>query len=202
MPDATSSPDARSAGERIERLLDASAADGPLAQQRAEELVRVVADLYGRGLERVLEIVYDAGVLDDAVLDALAEDDLVASLLVVHGLHPYSVEQRVARALDQVRPYAGSHGGDIRLVEVTAQGVARLQMLGSCDGCSSSSVTLDHAVRRAIEAAAPEVVGIEVVDDEPSAAPATLIPVDSLTARLHAGAVDVEGDVASSAVLA
>lgn len=180
-------PDLRSVGERIDTLLDASASGGAVARERAEELVRLVADLYGAGLERVLEILYDAGQLDDSVLAALADDDLVSSLLIVHGLHPYGVGQRVERALEQVRPYLGSHGGDVELLDVTADGVVRLRLLGSCDGCPSSSVTLQLAVEGAIEAAAPEVTGIEV--ETPSSDPAgPLIPVESLTARLHEGA--------------
>src|SRR5580698_8594256 len=161
MFDATSSVDARSVGERIERLLDASAASGPKVGERAEELVRLVVELYGAGLERVLELAYEAGALSDDLLDALADDDLVSALLLVHGLHPYPVEERVGRALDKVRPYMGTHGGDVELIEVTDEGVVRLRMLGSCDGCASSAVTLDLAVKDAVEAAAPEVERIE-----------------------------------------
>jgi Fe-S cluster biogenesis protein NfuA/nitrite reductase/ring-hydroxylating ferredoxin subunit len=186
VPDATSSLDARSVGERIERLLDASAASGPVARERAEELLRLVADLYGAGLERVLELAYDAGALSEELLDALADDELVSGLLLVHGLHPYPVEDRVVRALDKVRPYMGTHGGDVELIEVTDEGVARLRMLGSCDGCASSAVTLDLAVKDAVEAAAPEIVRIEVVDDAPAKSSAGLIPLDSLTSRLRA----------------
>jgi Fe-S cluster biogenesis protein NfuA/nitrite reductase/ring-hydroxylating ferredoxin subunit len=185
MPDEASSLDTRSVGERIERLLDASAASGPLVRERAEELVRLVADLYGAGLERVLELAYDAGALSDEVLEAFADDDLVASLLLVHGLHPYPVEERVGRALDKVRPYMGTHGGDVELIEVTDTGVARLRMLGSCDGCASSAVTLDLAVKDAVEAAAPEIVRIEVVEEKPEKGVSGLISVDSLTARLR-----------------
>jgi len=181
--------DLRSFGERVEGLLNASAAGGPVARERAEELVRLVVELYGSGLERVLEIVHDAGALDDRLLDRLTDDDLVASLMLVHGLHPYAVEERVARALEKVRPYLGSHGGDVELLDVTEEGVVQLRMLGSCDGCPSSSVTLKLAVEGAIEAAAPEIVRIEV--DTPtadSAAPvAGFIPVDALTSRLRAG---------------
>jgi hypothetical protein len=110
---STSSPDPAATGERIERLLEASAAAGPIARERAEELVRLVVELYGAGLERVLELAYDAGALDDDLLASLAGDELVSSLLLVHGLHPYGVEERVQRALDDVRPYLGSHGGDV-----------------------------------------------------------------------------------------
>jgi Fe-S cluster biogenesis protein NfuA/nitrite reductase/ring-hydroxylating ferredoxin subunit len=154
--------DLRTTGERIAALLDASAAHGVLARERSEELVRLVTDLYGAGLERLLDLMHERGRLDPAVLDALAADDLVASLLLVHGLHPYDVTTRVQRALERVRPYLGSHGGDVELLAVTDEGVVHLQLLGSCDGCPSSSVTLELAVRDAVEAAAPEVTAIEV----------------------------------------
>ena len=159
----------RATGERIDALLDACGAGGVVARERAEELVRLTADLYGAGIERILEIVYDAGRLDDDVLAALAEDDLVASLLLVHGLHPYDVGMRVEQALESVRPYLGSHGGDVELLDVSDEGVVRLRLLGSCDGCPSSSVTLKLAVEGAIEAAAPEVTAIEVEEAAPDA---------------------------------
>lgn len=178
------------AGDRIQVLLDASAAGGVVARERAEELVRVTADLYGAGLERMLDVLYGLGRLDDEVLAALAADDLVASLLLVHGLHPYDVATRVEQALESVRPYLGSHGGDVELLDVTAEGVVRLRLLGSCDGCPSSSVTLTLAVEGAVEAAAPEVTAIEV-DPGGVATDDTrpLIPVDSLRSRLDGPAV-------------
>ncbi len=176
--------DPAAVGERIELLLEASAAAGPMARERAEELVRLVVELYGAGLERVLEIAYDAGALTDGVLGSLAADELVSGLLLVHGLHPYGVEDRIEQALDDVRPYLGSHGGDVRLLDVSAEGVVRLQLLGSCDGCASSAVTLELAVEEAIRAAAPEVVRIDV--EEAAKTAGTVIPVDQLTARLRA----------------
>lgn len=177
--------DLRATGERIDALLDASATQGSVARERAEELVRLVSDLYGSGIERLMEILHEAGRLDDELLGDLAHDDLVASLLLVHGLHPYSVQTRVENALESVRPYLGSHGGDVELIAVTEDSRVRLRLLGSCDGCPSSSVTLTLAVEGAIEAAAPEVTGIEV-ETEASATEETqrLIPVESLRSRL------------------
>jgi Fe-S cluster biogenesis protein NfuA/nitrite reductase/ring-hydroxylating ferredoxin subunit len=190
---SAATPDPAACGERIEHLLEASAANGPVARERAEELVRLVVELYGAGLERVLELAYDAGALDDGLLDALAADELVSSLLLVHGLHPYPVRERVERALDDVRPYLGSHGGDVRLLEVTNEGVVRLQLLGSCDGCASSAVTLELAVDDAIRAAAPEIIRIDVEESAPEQAAGGVIPVEQLTSRIrtaeHTGAV-------------
>ncbi len=174
-------------GDRINTLLEASAAGGAVARERAEELVRLVADLYGAGLERLLTVLHEAGHLDDEVLATLAADDLVSSLLLVHDLHPYGVLTRVEQALEGVRPYLGSHGGDVELLGISDEGVVRLRLLGSCDGCASSAVTLKLAVEGAVEAAAPEVVGIEVetpiASTEVAAGP--VIAVDSLWSRLE-----------------
>ena len=177
------SSELRATGARIDTLIDASAAGGPVARERAEELVRLVADLYGAGLERLLEIVDEQVGLEDKTLDALAKDDLVASLLIVHGLHPYDVTTRVENALEGVRPYLGSHGGDVELISV-GEGVVRLRMLGSCDGCPSSSVTLKLAVEGAIESAAPEVTAIEVEEHTAKEKTAPTIPVASLFSRV------------------
>jgi Fe-S cluster biogenesis protein NfuA/nitrite reductase/ring-hydroxylating ferredoxin subunit len=177
--------DPAATGERIELLLEASAAAGPVARERAEELVRLVVELYGAGLERVLELAHEAGALDDGLLGALAGDELVSSLLLVHGIHPYGVEDRVERALEDVRPYLGSHGGDVRLLEVTDEGVVRLQLLGSCDGCASSAVTLELAVEDAIRGAAPEIVRIDVEEASAADKGGGVISVESLSARLR-----------------
>ncbi|MFH5879860.1 NifU family protein [Arthrobacter sp. NA-172] len=176
---------AQQAGERISTLLDALGAGGAVARGRAEDLVREVTDLYGAGLERILEILDDREKLDGDTLGALAADDLVSGLLIIHGLHPQGLDQRVAAALDSVRPYLGSHGGDVELLDISPEGVVRLKLLGTCQGCPSSSVTLKYAVEEAIESTAPEVTSIEVVEEEKHAATPALIPVEALLVRVN-----------------
>ena len=68
----------------------------------------------------------------------------------------------MTEALDQVRPYLGSHAGGVELLGVDAAGVVHLRLEGSCDGCPSSVQTVKLAIERAIEEAAPEVAGVEV----------------------------------------
>lgn len=168
----------RTAGDRIQTLLDSCAAAGTGAHERARQLVREVVALYGAGLERILRL---GG---PQLAERLATDDLVASLLLVHGLHPHNVDRRVSDALDRVRPYLGSHGGDVELIDVTADGVVRLAFRGSCKSCPSSAATLELAVEDAIRAAAPEIATIEVVGAEAAARPA-VIPADTLLAPLR-----------------
>jgi Fe-S cluster biogenesis protein NfuA/nitrite reductase/ring-hydroxylating ferredoxin subunit len=169
----------RMAGERIQNLLDASSSGGAVARERAEQLVREVTDLYGAALERMMVV---ASAVDPALGERFSADSLVASLLLVHGLHPHSVMRRVSDALDSVRPYLGSHGGDVTLLGVD-DGVVRLQFQGSCKSCPSSSVTLELAVEDAVLAAAPEITSIEVVPAEQSS---SVIAPESLLARVHA----------------
>ena len=108
-----------------------------------------------------METLAAAGPAGDPVRTALVEDPVVGSLLLIHGLHPVDLETRVLEALDEVRPYMASHGGDVELVGLEDR-VARLRLVGSCNGCPSSASTLELAVTQALEANAPDLAGIEV----------------------------------------
>jgi Fe-S cluster biogenesis protein NfuA/nitrite reductase/ring-hydroxylating ferredoxin subunit len=174
----------REAGDRIQTLLDSCAAGGTAAYDRAQQLVREVVGLYGAGLERIVQMAGDPGP-ERGLVERLATDDLVASLLLVHGLHPHDVHRRVSDALDRVRPYLGSHGGDVDLLEVVGGDVVRLAFKGSCKSCPSSAVTLELAVQDAVRAAAPEISSIEVVTAEATTTPANVIPAESLLTRVH-----------------
>ena len=149
--------------ERVQDLLGSldEIAD-PLAQARVQELVGAVLELYGAGLDRILGILTDAGDAGLPIREALLDDGIVSSLLLIHGLYPVPLEERVVEALDSVRPFLASHGGNVELISVE-DGVARLQLQGSCNGCPSSAATLEHALREAIDAAAPDLLGLEVL---------------------------------------
>jgi Fe-S cluster biogenesis protein NfuA/nitrite reductase/ring-hydroxylating ferredoxin subunit len=152
--------------EEIETLAD------PNARSKAAELVGVLLDLYGEGLARMMEVVAE-GEERERTFEALAGDELVSHLLLLHGLHPLDVEARVIGALEEVRPYLQSHGGNVELLGVEG-GVARLRLQGSCDGCPSSAMTLKLAIEEAIEKAAPDLEGIEaegVTEAPPKPAP-------------------------------
>jgi len=152
----------RTMGDRVEALLKDLGASPNLMQARAkaEELTATLVQFYGTGLSRVLEIVYDcAGEAREEIFERLCADDFVASLLILHGLHPLSLEERVHKALESVRPYLKSHEGNVEILRI-ADGVVHLKMAGSCDGCPSSAMTVKVAIERAICDAAPEITEV------------------------------------------
>ncbi len=100
-----------------------------------------------------------AGEGSPAIFDALCEDTLVENLLILHGLHPLSLEDRVEAALDSVRPYLASHEGDVEFVGVEGD-IVHVRFRGSCDGCPSSSATMKSAVERAIHERIPEIASV------------------------------------------
>jgi Fe-S cluster biogenesis protein NfuA len=148
-------------GARIEQLLDdlGRSAD-PGVREASEEVVRLLMELYGAALARTVELACEPS--DRPVIDRLTGDSLVSSLLILHGLHPVDTETRVREALDGVRPYLGSHAGGVELLGIDDEGVVRLKLEGSCDGCPSSAVTVQMAIERAISEVAPEVAGVAV----------------------------------------
>jgi Fe-S cluster biogenesis protein NfuA len=163
----------RSAGARVEELLDGLRAGPPSAALAAEELVGLLVGLYGGGLAAIVELLGEQGEAGAAMLAALADDPRVEGLLLLHDLHPLDVDARIQRALDRVRPYLGSHAGGVQYLGVT-DGVARLRLEGSCDGCPSSTVTVELAIRGAVEDAAPEVTAVVVEGVAPAPEPGLL----------------------------
>jgi Fe-S cluster biogenesis protein NfuA len=150
--------------EQLEGLTD------PIARATATEMAQALLELYGEGLGRIVDIV--AARDDGTLAEALADDELVAHLLLLHGLHPVPVEERVRGALESVLPYLESHGGNVELLGVE-EGVAHLRLEGSCSGCPSSEMTLKLAIEDAIFKVAPDVEEVKAEGAVTPAAPAS-----------------------------
>ena len=160
--------------EQLESLPD------PFARSLAEELAAGIVQMYGAGLERVVSALAGSGPGGRELLDSLAADEIVGGLLMIHDLHPVPLEERAAQALERVRPYMESHGGDVELLGVE-DGVARLRLQGSCKSCRASSSTLELAVRQALEELCPDLEGMDVegiLEEEPvTPVPGTPLPM-------------------------
>ncbi len=157
---------------QVDELPDAHARD--LTQQ----LVGAVIAMYGDGLRRIIEAIECSREAGATILDQLAQDGAVASLLLIHDLYPVGLEERVTEALDSVRPYMESHGGNVELVAIE-DGVAKLALQGSCHGCAASRATLELAIKQALDEHAPDLLGLEVEGvTEPSVQAPELIVLD------------------------
>jgi Fe-S cluster biogenesis protein NfuA/nitrite reductase/ring-hydroxylating ferredoxin subunit len=182
--------EAREHVERVEALLDeVESLEDPSARDKATELVQALLDLYGEGLARVMARASEA---DGGRLAAeLAGDELVAHLLLLHDLHPLSLERRVREALDEVRPYLESHGGDVELLGVE-EPVVRLRLRGSCEGCPSSAMTLKLAIEDALFKAAPEIESVEA--EGASESPPKLVQLEVSDALREQNGAPPSGD--------
>lgn len=150
------------AGQRIQELVEKiGALPDPDAREMLEETLGTTLNFYGHGFERLLELLGREGEAGRRVLDAIVRDPGLSGLLLIHGLHPVPLADRLQHALDKVRPYMESHGGDVELVSLENDH-AVLHLRGHCETCPSSTVTLELAVRAAIEEACPDLAGFEV----------------------------------------
>jgi Fe-S cluster biogenesis protein NfuA len=171
----------------------------PKIRRQLEEIVQGILDLHGVGIERMLDKIATTGDAGLALIDSLAEDELVGNLLLLYGLHPQELETRIRQALDKVRPYLGSHGGDVELLSVT-DGTVRLRLQGSCHGCPSSAITLKQAIEEAVYVAAPDLTALEVegvVESSPHPRSA-FVPLGALQ---NPSSCDTEVNMASVPVL-
>jgi len=84
-----------------------------------------------------------------------------------------SLLDRVEAALDSIRPYLETDGGNVSVEEITPENVVRLKLLGSCGSCPMSIMTLKAGIEQAIQKAVPEITGVEAINltdiDDPHA---------------------------------
>jgi Fe-S cluster biogenesis protein NfuA len=151
--------------EQLDRLVQrVTAIPDDEARNTALELLQSVMDLHGAAMSGIVELLSqsDAGRIS---LSKLGNDPLICGLLVLYGVHPVPMEERISHAIDKVRPKIQKNGGGVDLLEITEDTV-RVALHSSGTGCHSSPDALKQLVEEAILEAAPEVVDI-VADGVP-----------------------------------
>ena len=141
--------------QEIESIAD------PSVRASTKQLVQLLMEFHGAGLDRALEITAKTGDPGLRLIDELGRDPLVSSLLVLYGLHPDDLETRVNRAVQQVRPKVQRNGGEVELLGIE-DGVVRLRLGLTGHACASTGATLQSMVEEAIYEAAPDIVSILV----------------------------------------
>lgn len=167
MGDGLADAEVRERVTRLDDLLEQlERVPGPMTDV-AMAAIEALTEVYGTALARVVAAV------DEGTLRRLVDDEVVGHLLLLHELHPDPPEQRIARALDQVRPEVE----DVELTGIDEEGVAHVRLTAS--GCASTAARTAAAVRDVVLDAAPELADAESVTVKPPA----LIPVDALLRR-------------------
>jgi Fe-S cluster biogenesis protein NfuA len=143
----------------LDQLTDAG------GREAARELIELVLDLHGLALARTLAIAASADGGRELV-ECLARDEQVRAALLLHGLHPEPVEQRVRRAVEQLGPQLAILGCRVRLIETTAATV-RLRLEGAQGPEASRELGLRQRIEAAIIDEAPDLdeIVIEGLED-------------------------------------
>jgi len=163
--------------QSIERLLgEIESAANPSLRANVQELVQLIMDLHGAGLERTLELIHATGEAGESIIQKLGRDELVASLLVLYGLHPQTLEARVTQAVDKVRSRLRAHDGDVELLSIQ-EGTVRLRIQAHGSGCGSSAQTLKQVVEDAVYQGAPDITAliIEGASEKPGFVPLEML---------------------------
>jgi Fe-S cluster biogenesis protein NfuA len=148
------------------------------AKSLGMELVQLLMDVHGRGLERAMEIVFDAGNFAPGIIDKLGQDPIVGNLLLLYSLHPDELETRVQKALERMRPRLRKLSCTVELEHVHESSV-RVRLTTSGHGCGSSAGDIRSIVEDGMYEFAADVTSLEIAGLDETAA-AGFVTLESL----------------------
>ncbi len=153
--------------QRVERLLQrAKALPDEHARATALELLRAVMDLHGGALSRIVEVL-STSEAHHASLSKLTGDPLICGLLVLYGIHPVPLAQRVTHAIENIRPQLQKQGVGVELLQIGDDAV-RVSVKNRAHGLAAAPEQIRRAVEQAILESAPEVQQISIEGIAPS----------------------------------
>ena len=163
-------------------------ATDPELKAAAKDLVQAIMELHGAGLARMLELVHDArGESADGLIDRFGRDELVRSLLLLHGLHPQDLRTRVVQALEGLNGELHSHNAKAELIFID-DGAVVVHFQAKSAGCGSTAASLQARVEAALLDAAPDASSILVKDVSLSSPDSVFIPLTQLASANPAAA--------------
>jgi Fe-S cluster biogenesis protein NfuA len=149
--------------EEVEGIAD------PAVRTSTRQLVQLIMEFHGAALDRALETLANGGEAGMGFIDQLGRDPMVGSLLVLYGLHPESLEARVAKAVERVEPSLRRDGAAIELLAIE-DGAVRIRVTPGTHTCGSTTKALKSTVENAVYEAAPDIasLSIEGLDGQPA----------------------------------
>jgi Fe-S cluster biogenesis protein NfuA len=140
--------------------LDAMPGDG--SNTAARELVQLLMEVHGTGLNRLLEIVYESGESGEAIIAKAGEDPIVRHLLVLYSLHPEPMESRVLKALDAAAPRLRKMDSEVELIGIS-DGAVQVRVTTAGHGCGSTARSAQSIVEEMTYDMAPDLTSLEIL---------------------------------------
>jgi hypothetical protein len=159
----------------------------------ARELVRLLMEVHRTGLERMMELVFQAGTgaSGGAIIDRLGQDPIVRNLLLLYSLHPDDLETRILQALDVARARLRKLDGRVDLVSFH-EGAVQLRLHTSGHSRGSTIKDLRAIVEGAIYDLAPDLSSLTILAPEEESS-SGFVPLQSLlkhSMAVHSARVD------------
>ncbi len=144
----------------------------------ARELVQLLMEVHGTGLERIMEVVFKSGLSGEALIGKLGQDPIVRNLLLLYSLHPDDIETRVLKALDIAGTRLRKFDARVELVRIQ-DGAIQVRLVTSGHACGSTTKNLQAIVEECIYDMAPDLtsLAIHAPEDEPSSG---FVPLQNL----------------------
>ncbi len=159
------------------------------------ELVQLLMEVHRTGLERMMELVFQAGsesgASGGAIIDRLGQDPIVRNLLLLYSLHPDELETRVVRALDVARARLRKLDGRVDLVSFH-EGAVQVRIHASGHSRGSAIKDLRAIVEGAIYDLAPDVASLTILAPEEESS-SGFVPLQTLlkhSMAVHGAGVD------------
>jgi hypothetical protein len=141
--------------------------EGP-PKAACKELVQLLMDVHGAGLDRIMEIVFESNGPGPAIVDELGRDTVTSSLLLLYSLHPQDLETRVLQAIDRMRSRLRKLSCGVDLAGIV-EGAVRVRVAAAGHSCGSSSKDIRAIVEEGVFELAPDVASLEILGlEEPS----------------------------------
>ncbi|MBA2731711.1 MAG: Rieske 2Fe-2S domain-containing protein [Acidobacteria bacterium] len=129
------------------------------AREKALDLVQIILKLHGEALRRILAT-FESLPLKSDIYARMLGDDVIRAILTVHDLLPEELEARVAKAIEELRPFLISQGCDVKFLSVV-DGRAQLRLMRSGKGAPPVAA-LKLEIEKVLDVAAPDLLGIDI----------------------------------------
>ena len=151
--------------------------EGP-QKTACKELVQLLMDVHGAGLERMMEIVFESEGPGPSTIDKLGHDSIAGSLLLLYSLHPDDLETRVNKAIERIRPRLRKLSCSVDLMGIV-EGAIQVRVTTGGHSCGSSTKDVRAIVEEGVYELAPDLASLEILGlEEP--ANSGFVALDSL----------------------